>query len=158
MWPCHTEKMKADIALRLSNRVDTPRLMSSLVAQSGSFLHAFISGEEKKPENLESEKTLFNVMYSEATKTPGLGPHCDGFPWPQNFNIDWKVLHGKSDQPTKNITTLTGLRLVSDILTSGFERHADAISKSMMYIPVFTSESLQQLCQQNRCKHLLRQQ
>jgi len=133
--------------LRQLADLDTSRSMCSLVAQSGSFLHAFLSGDcEKTRKNLESEKTLFEALYSKATKTQGLGPHCDGFPWPKSFSIDLTVPHGERNEDT-NVTALTGLRLVSDVSMSGYERHADAISKSMMYIPVFTSESLQQLCQ-----------
>lgn len=132
--------------------VNMSHSLCSLVTQSGGFLHAFLSEGKTYSEHHESQKLLFESMYLEAAKTPGLGPHCDGFPWPKHFSINWKdfkVPHVKSGQQNKNTTTLTGLRLLSDISMSSYERHADAISKSMMYIPVFTSESLQQFVQQD---------
>jgi hypothetical protein len=136
------EKWRADSITQFSNIVDMPRSFWSLT-QTGSFLHAFLSEGKKPFENHKSEKTLLETMYSEATKLPGLGPHCDGYPWPQNIRIELQV--PDENNAPKCLTTLTGLRLFSDDLLNGHVSCVDALTKSMMYVPVFAPKTLHQM-------------
>jgi hypothetical protein len=126
--------------------VSMPRLLCSLVEQSGSFLHAYLS------DDLSGDSELLKSMYAEASIMPGLGPHCDGFPWPEEFKL---IIEDKKKK--------TGLRLYSEqIYVQPNKREGDsdpskrrdldardvhALSKSMMFIPVFTLKLMNQLSQ-----------
>lgn len=106
--------------------MNMPHLLP-VVAHSESFFHAYMSGDSK------SSEELFQTIYSTALKFPELGPHCDGFHWPQEFEMP--ELLRNDEEP------LTGLRLAFGE-SKNLRDCVDALSKSLVYIPVFASSLL----------------